>query len=106
MLTREEFESLYTRDLSKNPLYYFEDQDFHPTKSRFHIYGWIIKVELDTPSSYSSDPSVVITLSTGNKTNVSFGSNISMIQSIDCNYLIRNYQTFIEKGLGLPLPIA
>ncbi len=103
MLTQEEFESLYTRDFSKNPLYYFEDQDFHPTKSRFYINGWIVKVEKDTPST---DPSIVITLSTGNKTNVSLGANISLIQSIDCNYLIRNYQTFIEKGLGLPLPIA
>ncbi len=106
MLTREEFESLYTRDFSKNPLYYFEDQDFHPTKSRFHIHGWIVKVEFDSPSSYFQDPSIVITLSTGNKTNVSLGSNISMVQSIDYAYLIRNYQTFIEKGLGLPIPIA
>ncbi len=106
MLTREEFESLYTRDFSKNPLYYFEDHDFHPTKSRFHIHGWIVKVELDSPSSYSLDSSVVITLSNGGKTNVSFGANISIIESIDFTYLIRNYQTFIEKGLGLPIPIA
>ncbi len=107
-ITRQQFDELQSRNLKLNPIYYFEDQDFNPTRSRQNLHGWIYEIKPDPITPYNRIPSYTITYGNERKrVNISLDDNITLVheEGYDFDYLIRNLESFKLKGLSMPNPL-